>query len=89
MDVPGVICRHPAVDQGLQLLQATRLVVVEEPLLEEAEEALDFALGLGVAWEVGEELDIQLAQCSAHLRFHQPFQGLITVGVEAAPPVAG
>jgi hypothetical protein len=43
-------------------LQAARLVVVEESLLKEAEEALDLALGLGVAWEVGEELDIQLAQ---------------------------
>ena len=44
----------PLVQQRLQLLHGACPVVGEDPPLQEAEEALDLSLGLGVAGEVAE-----------------------------------
>src|SRR4030042_3977932 len=71
------------------LFQAGRLVVSQHPFLEEAEETRDLALCLGVARQVGKELDIQLPQGTPYLRLYQPLQRLLAVGVEATVLVAG
>jgi hypothetical protein len=56
--VTGVVVLHPAVEQRLEFLQALRLVISQQPLLQESEEALYLPLGLGIARQMGKELDI-------------------------------
>ena len=51
--VAGVIPANPALELGIELFQGAGGMLWDEALLDEAEQSLDLALGLGIAWLMG------------------------------------
>ena len=88
VEVAMVVPLYSALKLGVEFLQGVGGMLRDEAFLDEAEEPLDRALGLGIARLVGDDRAPQLQEGPVHLGDGLPGQGLFSVVEEAASGVA-